>query len=492
MDFAYLTKALLPEMIVAGTALLVILGDLFIERKGLLTVMSLAGIAAALVFTIPDIVTGSAPGLASVDHPFIADNFAVFMKLVFLSLAGLIILASVDYVKRMRNFHGEYLALILLSVLGMMLLTESTNLIAIFVSLEMVSIPIYVLVGFLKDRLSTESSLKYLLLSSVNSGVLLFGLALLFGFTGSATITGVSQTVGEISGSGIWAQPGLILGIVLVLAAFGFKIAAVPFNMWAPDVYEGSPTSITLLLSAGSKLAGFGVLLRILVTVFAHPATLSSGWAGLIAVLAALGMTIGNVLAIPQTNIKRLLAYSGIAHSGYMLVAVAALGFSSGFSPDSAGSLLFYMLAFALAEVLVFTGVMVVSERISDSIDDYAGLGKRSPWLATAITIGLISLTGIPPAAGFIAKFYIFSQAIDNGLVWLIVIAVLNTVISAFYYLRIVRLMWLAKPEDGTQVVSSIWPGLVLIAGSLGVLGLGLFPIWGIKLAEFGARILMG
>ena len=478
-------------MIVAGTALLVILCDLILGRKGWLTITSLAGITAALAFAVRDIIAGTSPGSSTLEFPFVADNFAVFMKFVFLSLAGMIIIASLDYVKRMKNFHGEYLGLILLSVLGMMLLTQSTNLIAIFVSLEMVSIPIYALTGFLKDRHSTESSLKYLLLSSVNSAVLLFGLALLFGFTGSITLAGVSHVVGGISGNSAWAQPGLVLGLVLIVAAFGFKIAAVPFNMWAPDVYEGSPTSITLLLSAGSKLAGFGVLFRILTTVFTPPFALSHGWAGIAAVLAVLGMTLGNVIAIPQTNIKRLLAYSGIAHSGYMLVAVAAVGFSSGFTPDSAGSLLFYMLAFALAEVLAFTGIMVASDRISDSINDYSGLARRSPWLAMALTIGLISLTGIPPAAGFIAKFYIFSQALNSGLLWLVIIAVLNTVISAFYYLRIIRLMWLATPKDDTPVSSSIWPKFVLLVSSLGVLGMGLFPIWGIKLAEFGARMLL-
>jgi NADH-quinone oxidoreductase subunit N len=413
------------------------------------------------------------------------------MKYVFLGLAAMIILASVDYVNRMRNFHGEFHALILLSTLGMMLLASSTSLITIFVSLELTSIPIYALAGFLRDQRSTESALKYLLLSGINSALLLYGLALIFGFTGSTSLSGVAQALGGLSGGDVWAQPGLVFGLALVMAGFGFKIAAVPFHMWAPDVYEGSPTPVTLLLSAGSKLAGFAILLRILITAFQAPAALSQGWGLALAVLAALGMTLGNLLAIPQTNIKRLLAYSGIAHSGYMLMAVAAAGMAvnPGFTTSSA--LLFYMIAFAIAEVAAFTAIIIASRCMGDQIANYAGLGKRSPWLGAAMTIGLISLTGIPPAAGFIAKFYVFTGAFSNGLIWLVVIAVLNTVISAYYYLRVIRTMWQDEPSDNSPVTASTGPQLVLALAALGVLALGLLPFWGVKLAEFGARIFL-
>lgn len=477
---------LLPEMVLAATALLVVLGDLFFGRKGLLTFISLAGIAAS--FICAAILTGQETqtiwgGLLAVD------GLAIFMKLIFLGLSALIILASTDYVQRLRNFHGEYHALILLSALGMMLLSSSTSLITIFISLELASVPIYALTGFLKDQRGTESALKYVLLSAVNSAVLLYGLALIFGFTGSIALTEVAQTVGALSFSDILAQPGLIVGLVLVMAGFGFKIAAVPFHMWAPDVYEGSPTPVALLLSAGSKLAGFAVLLRVMVSAFATPLALSQSWGIILAVLAALGMTLGNLLAIPQSNIKRLLAYSGIAHSGYMLMAMAATGYASGETPVS--TLLFYMLAFVLAEVVVFTAVTIASQRIGDQIADYTGLGKRAPWLAIALTVGLISLTGIPPAAGFIAKFYVFSQAAEGGLWWLVVIAVLNTVISAYYYLRVVRLMWQGEPAENTPVTAGLAPKLVLIIAAIAVLVVGLLPIWGMKLAEFGAGLFL-
>jgi NADH-quinone oxidoreductase subunit N len=477
---------LLPEIILAAAALLAVLADLLSSRKGWVTVVSLAGIAAAFGSAIA--LSGQEPqavwqGLLAVDR------LAFFMKLIFLGLSALIILASVDYVKCMGGFHGEYHALILLSTLGMMLLASSSSLITIFVSLELVSVPIYALAGFLKDQRGTESALKYILLSAVNSAVLLYGLALVFGFTGETSLAGVAGSIGALSASGVWAQPGLLFGLALVLAGFGFKIAAVPFHMWAPDVYEGSPTPVALLLSAGSKLAGFAVLLRVLVTAFQAPMELSQGWGLILAVISALGMTLGNLLAIPQTNIKRLLAYSGIAHSGYMLAAVAAAGVTADIA--SASALLLYMLAFALAEVAAFTAVTIASGRISDNIADYAGLGKRSPWLAAGLTVGLISLTGIPPAAGFIAKFYVFTEAFSAGLAWLVIIAVLNTVISAYYYLRVIRLMWLGEPAGDAPVTASGWPKAVLLLSVIGVLALGSFPFWGVKLAEFGATILL-
>jgi len=479
-------KLLLPEIILAGTVLVVVLGDLFLERKGWLTIFSIVGIVAALGATIA--LTGQDPQ-AMWQGLLALDPLAIFMKLIFLGLAAFVILASSDYVKKMRDFHGEYYALILISTLGMMLLCSSTNLISIFVSLELTSVPLYALTGFLKNQRGTESALKYVLLSAVNSALLLYGLALIFGFTGTVSLGEIAQTISALPPSEFWAQPGLVLGLVLVLAGFGFKIAAVPFHMWAPDVYEGSPTPIALLLSAGSKLAGLAIILRVLISVFAAPVALSHSWGIVVAILAALGMCLGNLLAIPQSNIKRLLAYSGIAHSGYMLIAVATAGVIGGSAPIS--TLLFYMLAFVAAEVVVFTAIIIASERVGDQIANFAGLGKRAPWLALALTVGLISLTGIPPAAGFIAKFYIFSQAAEGGLWWLVIIAVLNTVISAYYYLRIARLMWQGHPLESTSPAPGIAPKAVLLLATLAVLALGLIPIWGMKLAEFGATVFL-
>jgi NADH-quinone oxidoreductase subunit N len=482
MDFAIYWKNLSPEIIMAATALLVVLADLLVSRKGWLAVISLIGIACALVLNAGFIANPHMPTSPTINALFINDSFAAFMSLIFLGLAALIIMASTDYMCRLKNYHGEFYALVLLSTLGMMLLVSATNLITIFVSLELATIPLYALVGLLKDQRGTEASLKYLLLGAIASAVLLYGLALIFGFTGKTSLSSIVVSLLSMSPADIWAAPGLLMGLALTVAAFGFKAAAVPFHMWAPDVYEGSPTPVTLLLSAGSKLAGLAVLMRLLAV---SSSQLSDFWSITIAVMAALGMTLGNLLAIPQGNIKRMLAYSGIAQSGFMLMAVSIAIFSHDI--PSLSTLLFYMLAFALAEVAAFTVVTVASQHLSDDIAAYSGLGRRSPWLAAAMTLGLISLTGLPPAAGFIAKFYLFSHALDAGLMWLLIIAVLNAVISAYFFLRVVRLLWLVDAQDSTPVTASLPPKLVLLIVSLGILALGVMPIWGMKLAEYGA-----
>jgi NADH-quinone oxidoreductase subunit N len=481
---------LAPEIALATTAILVVVVDLFVSRKGWLTLASLAGILVAGGLNL-DLQNHSPQMLAGL---FAFDRLAIFFQLFFLGLAFLIILASRDYVARLSRLQGEFHALILLSSLGMMLLAGASNLIAIFVTLELTSVPIYALAGFLRDKRSSESALKYMLLSGVNSAVLLYGLTLVFGFTGKLQLAEVAQVVTAISPSQLWAQPGLLMGLALVVAGFGFKIAAVPFHMWAPDVYEGAPAPVTLLLSAGSKVAGFAVLLRFLGSTFLHPLSLSQDWGAVLAVLAAVGMTLGNLLAIPQTNLKRLLAYSGIAHSGYMLVALATLGYQGVANTNVQSGLLFYVLAFALAEICVFTAIIITSRKLeTDAIASYAGLGKRSPWLAVGLTLGLISLTGLPPTAGFLAKFFVFSQATSGALLWLVIVAVLNTVISAFYYLRVVRVIWLNESATSSEaIIVSKAPALVLLLVSLGILLLGLVPGLGLKFAQFGASIIGG
>ena len=422
---------------------------------------------------------------------FALDHFAVFFKLLFLGLAFMVILASTDYVKRMERFHGEFHALILTATLGAMLTAAATDIISILLSVELTAISFYALVGFLKEGKAGESSLKYILLGAVNSAVLLYGLAMVFGFTGSTHLSDIAQAVGNIPG-GFSGSAGLIFGLVLIVAGFGFKIAAVPFHMWAPDVYEGAPTPITLLLSTASKIAGFSVLLRFLVTAFIQPTHISQDWGVILAVISALTMTAGNLLAIQQKNIKRLLAYSSIAQSGYMLVSVAALGMTAASNLALQSSLLYFIAAFALAEIAVFTAVIIVSRKLnSDLIANYAGLAKRSPLLAIGITVGLLSLMGLPPLAGFMGKFYTFSQATQHGLIWLVIIAVVNSVISAYYYLKIIKTIWMDEPAAEEAVTSSIAPKLALAVACIGILLLGIAPSIFTRATEWGAHLLL-
>jgi len=475
-----------PELTLVVFAIIVILLDLFIQRKGLLVIVSLVGLAVSAGFTIA-LWGGSAQAIFN--NMLVVDNFALFFKLLFLGIAALIILASVDYVSKFARFQGEYHALVLLSTLGMMLMAATTELISIFIALELTSISFYILVGFLKDSKSTEASLKFLLLGAVASAVLLYGMALVFGFTGKTQLGEIAQVIQSMSPGGVLDSPALILGIVLLIAGFGFKIAAVPFQMWVPDVYEGAPTPVTAYLVA-EEAAGFAIILRVFHSIFGLPHWLSLEWGLIFAVLAAIGMTLGNVVAIPQVNIKRMLGYSAIAQAGYLMVGLATMGFAVGTDALGQSGLLFFLASYALTNLGAFIAIIAISNKLdSDLIDDYSGMGKRAPLLALGLTLCLVSLIGLPPAAGFMAKFYIFSGAAQHGLLWLVVIAVINSVISAYYYLRVVKVMWLGKPASETKVPSSVALRVALALSCLGVLLLGIIPGYVMRLAELAAEM---
>ena len=484
---------LIPELSLAATAVVVILLDLVIPRKGWLAVVSIIGLLVSAGFAIAMWGGDSQPMF---NNMLAVDNFAIFFKLLFLAIAALVILASVDYVAKFARFQGEYYALVLLSALGMMLMAATTELISIYIALELSSISLYVLVGFLKDPKSTEASLKYLLLGAVASALLLFGMALIFGFTGQTQLGEIAQAIQGMSLSGVLDSPGLILGIVLLVAGFGFKIAAVPFHMWVPDVYEGAPTPITAYLSVASKAAGFALILRVFYSAFGLPSWLSLDWGLVFAILAAISMTLGNVIAIAQTNIKRMLGYSSIAQAGYLMVGLATVGFVSPVLSDSSvfagqSGLLFFLASYALTNLGAFIAIIAISNKLnSDLISDYSGMGKRAPLLALALTLCLISLIGMPPAAGFMAKFYIFSGAVQHDLLWLVVIAVINSVISAYYYLRVVKVMWLGEPASEEKVPSSGALKVALSLSCLGVLLLGIIPGFVMKLAETAAKMI--
>ncbi|MFC2062575.1 NADH-quinone oxidoreductase subunit N [Chloroflexota bacterium] len=477
----------IPELALAAFALAVILLDLFTSRKRWLVAVSIVGIVVSAGFTVA--MWGNSPQ-AIFNNMLAVDNFALFFKLLFLGIAALVILSSVDYAAKFSRFQGEYYALILLSTLGMMLMAAATELISLFVSLELVSISLYVLAGFLKDPKSTESSLKYLLLGAVASAVLLYGMALVFGFTGATQLGEIAQAIQAMSLQTLMASPALILGLVLLVAGFGFKIAAVPFHMWVPDVYEGAPTPITAYLSVASKAAGFAIILRVFYSAFGMPHWLSLEWGLVFAVLAAIGMTLGNVAAIPQTNIKRMLGYSSIAQAGYLMVGLAVVGFSPAADVLGRSGVLFFLASYALTNLGAFIAIITISNKTnSDMIADYSGMGKRAPLLALGLTLCLVSLIGMPPAAGFMAKFYIFSAAVQHGLLWLVVIAVINSVISAYYYLRVVKVMWMGKPASEEGIPSSGTLKVALSLSCLGVLLLGLIPGFAMRLAEMAAKM---
>jgi NADH-quinone oxidoreductase subunit N len=470
-----------PEISLVGFAVLVILLDLFVRRKGWLAVISIIGLLVSAGFAVS---LWNVTPQAIFNQMLAVDNYAVFFKLLFLGIAVLVILASNDYVSKFERFQGEYYALIMLSTLGMMLMASTTELVSLFVSLELVNLSLYALVAFLKDAKSTEASLKYLLLSSIASAVLLFGMALVFGFTGKTQLGDIARAIQSMSLSGMLDSPALLLGVVLMLAGFGFKIAMVPLHMWVPDVYEGAPTPVTAYLSVGSKSAGFAIILRVFYSAFVLPGNLSFDWSIIFAIMAAVTMTVGNILAIQQGDIKRMLGYSSIAQAGYIMVGLAAVGLSPLTVTASQSSVLFFLFSYSLTNLGAFIAVIAITNRInSDQINDFSGMGKRSPLISLALTLSLISLIGMPPAVGFMAKFYLFGTAVQQGLLWLVIIAVLNSVISAYYYLRVVKVMWIGQPVSGEKVNASGTVILALVLSSAAVLLFGIIPGLGMNLA---------
>ena len=469
-----------PELTLCGTALAVILLDLFIEQKKALAVISVAGLLLSIAFTIA--LWGEQE--SSFSGMLVTDNFALFFKFLILGITVLVVTSSTDYVSKFARFQGEYYALILLAAGGLMLMASTGELISIYMSLELASISLYALVAFLKDKKSSEAGLKYVILGAISSAVLLLGMAFVFGLTGTTHLDLIVEQVGElVAGGQLWDNSALLFGIVLLIAGFGFKIASVPFQMWVPDVYEGAPTPITAFLSVASKAAGFAVILRVFYTAFGID-EISADWAMIFAVLAAISMTLGNLMALAQTNIKRMLGYSSIAHAGYIMVGLAAIG------TLGKSGVLFFLAGYALANLGAFIAIIAISNRTgTDEIVDYSGMARRSPVIAFVLTLCLISLIGIPPAVGFMAKFYIFNAAVQQDLLWLVILGALNSVISAYYYLRVVKVMYTGDPVSDEPVPSSNALRLSLAIAAAGVLALGIYPWLVLRFAETAAAM---
>jgi len=456
-------RAYLPELILLIWACSTLILDLALRREQKLVVgaFSFAGVLLALLLCLP--LTGTT--LTTFSGMYALDGFSLFFKVIFLLVAALTILISPRYLAIEEIPVGEYYALILFSTIGMMIMAAGVDLLAIYIGLELMSLSIYALAGFIKrDPKSIEAALKYFLMGSFSSGVLLYGLALLYGLTGATQLSVVAERLSTVG-----SNPVLLLAIVLLVGGFGFKVAAVPFHMWAPDVYEGAPHSVVGFISVGSKAAAFAGLIRIFLVGLKMS---KPQWEPLLWAIAVLSMVIGSVVAIAQSNIKRMLAYSSIASAGYMLIGVIA-GTEIGLA-----SVLVYALAYVFMNVGAFALVVLLCRRgeRGDTISEFTGLARISPVASASLVIFFLSLTGIPPTLGFVGKFYLFAAAIQAGYIGLAVIGVLTSAISLYYYFSVVMAMYMqdAPKERGLSPTPGLSVALFLMVA--GTLLLGIYP----------------
>jgi NADH-quinone oxidoreductase subunit N len=464
---------LLPFLIVAGWATALLVADLFISRKGVTALLAAVGLLLALLALI-----AAGPGeRLGFGGMVVSDPYAAFLQSLFL-LTGLPAIALAhDYLGRMHLERGEYYPLLLFSIGGMMLMSLAGDLIIVFVALELLSLPLYVLAGFARPKPeSEESAMKYFLLGAFASGFLVYGIALVFGASGTTNLAGVADQFGE--GGAL-----LLVGAVLVLVGLGFKIAAVPFHMWTPDVYQGAPSAVVAFMSVGAKAGGFAALLRLFIAALPEAAQV---WGPLTIALAALTMTWGNIAAIVQGNIKRMLAYSSIAHAGYILMALPAASQPAA-AQGALSAALFYLFAYLFSNLGAWAVVLAV-ERLEGGglqLDDYAGLARRRPGLALAMALFMLSLTGLPPTIGFVGKFLIFRAALDAGQIGLAIIGVLTSLISAYYYLRVVIVMYMRPGAPETR--SESWLNATVAATAVATFLFGILPGPVLALAEHSA-----
>lgn len=484
----------LPELIVLVMAVLVVIFDMFLpmRRRPALGYLAIAGYAGALIATATLFYYGN-PTKTSFSGMFIRDDFSSFFEIIFLISGILVVLLTPTYSLKNGIPLGETYALQAFSVLGMMIVGSSGDLMAIFVGIELTSICSYILTGFARnDPGSAEGSLKYFLLGIMATAILAYGMAWTFGITGSTNLAAISRSIQQ---NNLAADPGLALGMLLLIVAFGFKIAAVPFHVWTPDAYEGAPTPVTAFMSVGPKAAGFAALLRIMVGALP---TLAAQWSVIIAVLAVLTMTLGNVVAIAQLSVKRMLAYSSIAHTGYIMVGLAA--YLNTNSPerqaDAISSVLIYSLIYVFMNMGAFGVLIYVQNRQGGpDVDDFDGLATWAPGIAAGMAFCLLSLTGIPPTGGFLGKFYVFRAAIDNGYTWLAIVGVLNSAVSAFFYLRVIYTMYFNQIRDEARArlqpskTGFITAGVVVVC--IALLLLGILPGPALDLARDGANPLI-
>ncbi|MFC1922478.1 NADH-quinone oxidoreductase subunit N [Chloroflexota bacterium] len=459
---------ILPLVIIVLWACVLLLVDLFIpkDRKVWTPILASIGMLVAIGFSIAQtgVDTEAFGGMIRVD------GFSQFLTILVLGSGLVAVMLSYDYLTRLGIQRGEYYTLLMFSISGMMLMSMAADLIVIFLALELLSIPLYVLAGFARPRSdSEEAAIKYFLLGAFASGFLVYGVAIVFGATGYTGLTDIFQAVQ----GGAVDLTLLAVGAALILVGLGFKVAAVPFHMWTPDVYQGAPSSVTAFMAVGAKVGGFAALMRIFVTSLG---ALAMDFTAVLWGLAALTMILGNVVAIAQKNIKRMLAYSSIAQAGYILMALVPYGQKDVIN-DAVAAALLYLIAYAFMNFAAWA-VVITMERAEGKgleLSDYAGLGRKYPVLAAIMTVSMLSFTGIPPTLGFIGKFYLFRSVIDGGFVWLAIIGVLTSLVSAYYYLRVVVYMYMQDGEPQAQ--RDNWVYLTAAVTGLGIIVLGIFSL---------------
>ncbi len=461
-------RAITPELLLLTLAMVLLVVDLLTE-PGQKRAVAWVGVAGLVIALFPSASLLSTTPRFAFAETYAVDPFAAFFKIVAITSGILVLLTAMEFFTgRAARNEGEVYALVVFMVLGLVLMAAAVDLILLFLAIEFVSLVSYVLAGSLKsDRKSNEAGVKYFFYGAAATALMLYGFTFLYGASGTTNLYRLMQHVAFL--------PAAFLGlaVVLVLAGIGFKISLVPFHQWTPDVYEGAPTPVTAFLSVGSKAAALAVLLRVL-----YVAVPPQGWVTIVAGLAAISMTLGNLVALSQPNIKRMLAYSAIAHAGYMLIGVVAITASA--TPVGSGvvALLFYLLAYTFTNIGAFAVAIVIERALgSDAIRDYAGLSRRAPFSAVAMGVFMLSLTGIPPTALFFGKFLLFGAAINSGLLWLAVVGIVNSVISLFYYAGVIQAMWqMAPPEGARAIPETSLSRVVLAVAVVATIVIGTFP----------------
>ena len=478
-----------PELIVSATLVVIVLFDLiFSSKKKLLPYISLLGIVITGYFVIHQFGVGVFAFKTSLKHGMVVvDNYSSYFKIVILLASFIVVVFSVlsSEIKSSKDRQGEYYTLLFGMILGMFLMSSAADLILIYLSIELLSLSSYILAGFVKNTIrNSEASLKYVIYGGVSSGIMLFGISLIYGLTGSTNLYDINSLIAQsLKNTPEFPYITYLISGLFILVGFGFKISAAPFHFWTPDVYEGAPIPITAYLSVASKAAGFAVLIRFISITFYNSVD-SSGywkllniidWKSIIVILSILTMTLGNFAALWQDNLKRMLAYSSIAHAGYILLGLAVM------SNAGLNAIMVYFIVYAFMNLGAFFVVMVIANKIgSEEIDDYKGLGRRMPYLGIIFAIFLISLVGLPPTAGFIAKVMLFIALIDANMVIVAVIALLNTVVSLYYYIRVLKNMYLVQVEEDKPVIPiKLANGLVLflLAAPILIFGVYFSPI---------------